>query len=165
LPLNRRLRPCCGGKFRRFGRNGADLLLPNYLLHPRLRKIKQVTLFIAREIRDEYAASLTATLIKIVQSNLFPLIVVCHTKAGRRWFKRAPTVPGWWFPLEQLDRESFAADMLFNGAAEQKWPRKIGADAWFGFRNCDRHEIEEQSLMLPGDEVLTVLTIPENGLG
>jgi hypothetical protein len=55
--------------------------------------------------------------------------------------------------------------MLFNGAAEQNWPRKISADAWFNFRNCDRFYIEEQSIMLPGEEVLTVLTIPGDGLG
>jgi len=143
----------------------SDLILPNYLLHPRLRKIRRVTLAAAREIAEEYQASLTATLIKIVQSDQFPLIVVCHSKTKRRWFRRAAVVPGWWFPLEQLDRESFAADMLLNGAAEQTWPRKIGAEAWFGFRNCDRYEVEEQSFMLRGDEVLTVLNIPANGLG
>jgi hypothetical protein len=68
-------------------------------------------------------------------------------------------------PLEQLDQASFAADMLFNGTAEQNWPRKTGADAWFNFRNCDRFEVEEQSFMLSGDEVLTVLTVPADGLG
>ena len=61
--------------------------------------------------------------------------------------------------------DGFAADMLLNGAAERTWPRKIGAEAWFGFRNCDRYEVEEQSFMLRGDEVLTVLNIPANGLG
>jgi hypothetical protein len=124
-----------------------------------------VTLAAAREIGDEYAASVTATLIKIVQSNRFPLIVVCHNKRKRRWFRRADIVPGWWFPLGQLDHDSFAADMLFNGAAEENWPRKVGADSWFDFRKCDRFLIEEQSFMLPGEEVLTVLTIPEDGLG
>jgi Zn-dependent peptidase ImmA (M78 family) len=143
----------------------SDLILPNYLLQPRLRKIKRITLAVAREVGHEFSASLTATLLKTVQSDRFPLIVVCHNKRRRRWFRRANMVPGWWFPLEQLDRASFAADMLFNGAAEQNWPRKIGADAWFNFRNCDRFEVEEQSFMLPGDEVLTVLTVPGNGLG
>lgn len=103
----------------------SDLILPNYLLHPRLRKIRRVTLAAAREIGDEYAASVTATLIKIVQSNRFPLIVVCHNKRKRRWFRRADMVPGWWFPLGQLDRDSFAADMLFNGTTEENWPRKV----------------------------------------
>jgi Zn-dependent peptidase ImmA (M78 family) len=146
-------------------RFASDLILPNYLLHPRLRKIKRLTLAAVRDIRDEFAASITATLIKIALYNRFPLVVVCHNKKKRRWFRRADMVPNWWFPLGQLDRATFAADMLFNGAAEQNWPRKIGADAWFDFRNCDRFEIEEQSFMLPGEEVLTVLTIPADGLG
>jgi Zn-dependent peptidase ImmA (M78 family) len=143
----------------------SDLILPLYLLKPRLRKIKRLTVTAIREIGGEYAASLTATLIKIVQSNQFPVLAVCHTKVKRRWFKRADMVPGWWFPLEQLERATFAADMLFNGGAEQTFPRKIGADAWFDFRNCDRFEIQEQSFMLPAPEVLTVLTIPDDALG
>jgi hypothetical protein len=142
----------------------SDLLLPNYLLHPRLRKIRRVTLDVAREIGHDFSASVTATLIKVVQSNRFPLIVVCHSKKKRRWFRRADMVPGWWFPLDQLDRESFAADMLFNGGAEQSRPRKIGADAWFGFRNCDRFEVEEQSFLLPEDRILTILTLPEESI-
>jgi Zn-dependent peptidase ImmA (M78 family) len=142
----------------------SDLILPNYLLHPRLRKIKRITLAVAREVGQEFSASLPATLLKAVQSNRFPLIVVCHNKRRRRWFRRADMVPGFWFPLEQLDRASFAADVLFNGTAEENWPRKVGADAWFKFHNCDRFEVEEQSFMVSNDEVLTVLTIPANGL-
>ena len=38
----------------------SDLILPNYLLHPRLRKIRRITLAVAREIGDEFSASLTA---------------------------------------------------------------------------------------------------------
>jgi Zn-dependent peptidase ImmA (M78 family) len=143
----------------------SDLILPNYLLLPRLKKVRRVTLAAARDLGYEFRASLTATLIKTVQSNCFPLVIVCHDKARRRWFRRADMVPGWWYPVEKLDRATFAADMLFNGTAEQNWPRKMGADAWFNFRNCDRFEVEEQSFMLPGDEVLTVLTIPAEGLG
>lgn len=143
----------------------SDLILPNYLLNPRLKKIKRVTLDVVREIGDEFVSSLTATLLKIVWSNRFPIVVACYNKNKRRWFKRAQMIPGWWYPNEQLDRATFAGDMLFNGTAEQTWPRKIGADAWFGFRNCDRFEIQEQSFMLNGEEVLCLLTIPEDGLG
>jgi Zn-dependent peptidase ImmA (M78 family) len=142
----------------------SGLILPNYLLLPRLKKVRRVTLAATRDLSYEFRASLTATLIKAVQSNCFPLVIVCHDKARRRWFRRAAMVPGWWYPVEKLDRATFAADMLFNGTAEQNWPRKMGADAWFNFRNCDRFEVEEQSFMLPGDEVLTVLTIPAEGL-
>jgi hypothetical protein len=41
------------------------------------------------------------------------------------------------------------------------FPRKMPADAWFGFKGCDRFEVEEQSFRLPGDEVLTVLRLPD----
>ena len=51
--------------------------------------------------------------------------------------------------------------MLFNGASEQNFPRKMPADAWFDFKGCDRHEVEEQSFLLPDDEVLTVLKLPD----
>lgn len=142
----------------------SDLILPNYLLHPRLRKIRRMTLAAVRELRDEFSASLTATLLKIVQYNRFPIVIACYNKKKRRWFRRAEIVARWWYPLEQLDRATFAADMLFNGGAEQPWPRKMGADAWFNFKNCDRFEVEEQSFMLPNEEVLTILTIPEEGL-
>ena len=112
-----------------------------------------MTLAAGRELGGEFGASLTATLIKTVQSNRFPLVIVCHDEKRRRWFRRADMVPAWWYPAEQLDRATFAADMLFNGAAEQNWPRKA-ARRMVNFRNCDRFEVEEQSFMLPGDEVL-----------
>jgi hypothetical protein len=143
----------------------SDLILPSYLLRPRLQKLKRLTLARVREVAEEFKASTTATLLKFVKLNRYPLIVVCHDRNGRRWFQRSDMIPGWWFPSDPLDRATFAADMLFNGTAEEAWPRKTGADAWFGFRNCDRFEVDEQSFMLPGNEVLTILLIPEEGLG
>lgn len=143
----------------------SDLLLPSFLFHPRIAKLKRITLASARELAGEFQASLTATLIKLVKSNSFPLLVVCHGNQRRRWFKRALIVPDWWFPRDELDPDSFAFELLFAGAAESSFPRKIGAAAWFDFRNADRYEIHEQSFLLPNQEVLTVLTIPEEGLG
>jgi hypothetical protein len=82
--------------------------------------------------------------------------------AGR---KRADMVPGWWFLRDDLDPDSFAFELLFSGRDENSFPRKMGADAWFSFRNADRFEVLEQSFRLPNKEVLTVLTIPDEGLG
>lgn len=138
----------------------SDLILPNYLVDPRLRKLKRLTLAAARELADEFAASLTATLLKMTLLNRFPMAIVCSNKSKRRWFERAPMVQPWWFPVKELDRQTFAADMLFNGAAEQNFPRKMPADAWFDFKGCDRFEVEEQSFLLPEEEILTVLKLP-----
>jgi hypothetical protein len=54
--------------------------------------------------------------------------------------------------------------MLFSGAPESRFPRKIGADAWFNFRNAESFEIQEQSFLLPNEEVLTLLILPDEVL-
>jgi Zn-dependent peptidase ImmA (M78 family) len=143
----------------------SDLILPNYMFRPRIVKMKRITLSAVREIKEEFNASLTATLLKLVEANRFPILVVCHNKAKRRWFKRADMLPGWWFPKDDLDPESIAFEMLFGGAAESRFPRKIDADAWFDFRNAERFEIQEQSFLLPNEEVLTLLILPDEALG
>ena len=142
----------------------SDLILPGYMFRPRIMTMKRLALSSAREIADEFNASLTATLLKLADADHFPMVMVCHDKQRRRWFRRAPMVPGWWFPKDDLDPESFAFEMLFGGEAESSYPRKIGADAWFEFRNVERYEIQEQSFLLPNEEVLTLLILPEEGL-
>jgi Zn-dependent peptidase ImmA (M78 family) len=143
----------------------SDLILPNYLVAPKLRKLKRVTLEAARELSDEFRASLTATLLKVTLSNQFPIVISCYNKTKRRWFERAPMIQPWWFPLTALDLQTFAADMLFNGASEQNFPRKMPADAWFDFKGSGRFEVTEQSFLLPDEEILTVLTLPDEAVG
>ena len=143
----------------------SDLILPGYLVRPKLAKLKRPTLAAAHEIADEFKASLTATLIRMVNQDCFPIVLVCHGKDRRRWFRRAEMVPGFWFPRDDLDPDSFAFEILHNNGAEDAFPRKNGDGVWFEFRNVDGYEISEQSFPLPNNEVLTVLTIPEAGLG
>jgi Zn-dependent peptidase ImmA (M78 family) len=143
----------------------SDLILPSYLLRPKVLKLKRPTLALIREIAEEFDASLTATLIKIISEDRFPLLLVCHGKDRRRWFRRAAMIPEWWFPRDDLDADTFAFGILHGGAGEDSFPRKNGAGAWFEFRNVDRFEIFEQSFALPNDEVLSILTVPEEGLG
>jgi Zn-dependent peptidase ImmA (M78 family) len=138
----------------------SDLLLPDFMFRPRIMKIKRLLLAAVREIAEEFNVSLTATLLKLVDSNRFPIVVVCHNKQRRRWFRAATMLPGRWFPKDDLDAESIAFEMLFGGAPEISYARKIGADAWFDFRGVERYEIQEQSFLLPNDEVLTVLILP-----
>jgi Zn-dependent peptidase ImmA (M78 family) len=143
----------------------SDLLLPPYLVRPLIIKLKKLTLAGIREIADSFQASATATLMKIVSEDRFPVLVVCHGKDRRRWFRRSNMVPSWWFPREDLDADTFAFEILHGDAGEDSFPRKNGAGAWFEFRNVDRYEIWEQSFPLPDNEVLTVITVPEDGLG
>ncbi len=145
-------------------RFASDLILPGYMFGPRIVKMKRLSLSDIGEIAEEFNASRTATLIRLVESNRFPIMAVCHGQQKRSWFQRAPMIPNWWFPNEELDHESIAFELLFGGASESNYPRTIGADAWFHFRGADRYEVKEQSFLLPGDEVLTLLILPEEGL-
>lgn len=143
----------------------SDLILPDFMIRPVLTKLKRVTVQAVSEIACEFNASLTATLLKIVKSNRFPIIAVCHGRAGRRWFDRADMVPSFWHPQDRLDPETFAHSVLTGQATDDAYPKKMPGDAWFSFRRAECYEIQEQSFRLPGDEVLTILMIPESGLG
>lgn len=139
----------------------SDLLLPRYMLDPMLRKVSRLTLSSARDIAGDFDTSLTATLIKIAETDVFPVVLVCHSREGRRWFRRAPSVPSRWFPREELDHESFAFSLLFGSGPEESRPRRIGADAWFDRRGADEHNLLEQSYRLPDNQICTVLTITD----
>lgn len=143
----------------------SDLLLPNFMFAPRVMKMKRLALASLREIADEFDVSLTAALLKLVDFDRFPIVVVCHSKLRRRWFRSAPTIPRWWFPKDDLDQESIAFEMLHGGSAEISHARKIGAEAWFEFRGADRYEVQEQAFLLPNDEVLALLILPPAASG
>ena len=55
------------------------------------------------EIADQFKASVTATLIKIVKSGDHPIVLVCHDCSGRRWSWPSSMVPGWWRLQSDLD--------------------------------------------------------------
>ncbi|MCW2282570.1 Zn-dependent peptidase ImmA (M78 family) [Rhodoblastus acidophilus] len=143
----------------------SDLVLPTYMFRPIFAKLKRFRIQEAAEIAAEFNVSLTATLIKCVELNRLPIILACYRRSGYSWSRPAKMVPSWWRLHRTLDRETFAGRMLFDGASPEAWPRKMPADAWFDFRGAGDYEVQEQSVMLPGAEVLTILTIPENGLG
>jgi Zn-dependent peptidase ImmA (M78 family) len=142
----------------------SDLILPNYLFMPMARTLKRLNLKTVRDIAEQFRASLTATLIKLVISDYFPIMLVCHSQSGRKWPCRPPSLQRFWYPKEELDPESPAFELLFRGGREDTIPRKIGADAWFDFRGAERYEIQEQSFCLPGNEILTLLILPDSAL-
>jgi hypothetical protein len=140
----------------------SDLILPDFLLAPRLRKIRKLTLAAARDVSEEFCASLTATLLKMTHSNSFPMAIACYDKSKRRrWFEKAAMIQPWWLPMQTLDPETYAGDLLLSGGPEQTLPRKMPADAWFDFKGAGRFEVSEQSFLLPEDQVLVVLTLPD----
>lgn len=68
------------------------LLMPAYLVRPKISKFRKVSLSHARELVDEFRGSPTATLIKILNAG-FPILLERHGKDRRRWFRRSTIVP------------------------------------------------------------------------
>ncbi|TJV18153.1 MAG: ImmA/IrrE family metallo-endopeptidase [Mesorhizobium sp.] len=141
----------------------ADLLMPWYLFKPSVRNYKRLDLKTLRAVATEFSTSLTATLIRMIESDMFPSsMVVAHRPAGRAWFRASPSVSGYWFPQAELDQDSFAFTLMHGqDGRTEGFPRKTGADAWFDKPGADQHEITEQSFKLPNGDVITILNLAD----
>jgi hypothetical protein len=139
----------------------ADLLLPWFLLRPLVRQSKSPSFELTKQLGELFKTSLTATAIRLVDANTFPILLICHTKEGRKWFKRAKDVPERWFPKKELDSDSYAFDVLFGSRGDHK-PVKMGADAWFDRYDAERYELLEQTVRISDAEVLTMLLLQED---
>lgn len=139
-------------------RYAADLLMPWYLFRPLARAAKLGSFELVKELGDQFNTSLTATSIRLVDANTFPIMLLCHGKTGRKWFRRSKDVPERWFPKSDLDADSYAFDVLFGTRGNHK-PVKMGADAWFDRSEAGRFEILEQTVRISNEEVLTILIL------
>jgi len=136
----------------------ANLILPFYLLKPILRAHSDLTFSVVRGLSEEFTASFTATVIRIIESNAFPCLLVCHGPQGRKWYKSSSDLPRRWFPRGELEIESSAFDIMFGQAGNDSRPERVPASAWFDRREADGFEVLEQSMRLNGNEVLSVIT-------
>lgn len=134
----------------------ADLLMPAYMFKPLARAIKCPTFDSIQDLADQFSTSLTATAIRLVDINVWPLLLVCHSTQGRAWFKRSKDIPDRWFPQKELDEDSIAFDRLF-GNKDRIRSQKINADAWFDRRGSERFEIVEDAIRISSSQVLTIL--------
>lgn len=142
----------------------ADLLMPHYLFQPMSRQHAKLDLAAVSVLADAFNVSHTAAAIRVVESDHSPSVLVCHTAQKRKWFARAPSVPAKWFPQDHLDAQSYALDVLFGRAPNDRFPHKIGADAWFDRWEAQKFELTEQSMRTGDDEVLTILTLSDSDM-
>lgn len=141
----------------------ADLLLPRYLVEPRLDRKSRPSFKQVEEIATAFRTSVPATALRFVDLTPYDVILVCHNQQGRRWFKRGPRIPERWFPRDDLDADSYAFDVLYK-----KRPRShialMPAAAWFDQREAERYELNEETIALSSDDILTMLTIRDDGM-
>jgi hypothetical protein len=127
-----------------------------FMFGPLAKIIKRPTFDGVKELADRFNTSLTATAIRLVNMNLWPLVLVSHSKSGRVWFTSSKDVPERWFPQKELSQDSMAFDMLF-GIEERVRHQKIPADAWFDNREAEQYDIIEDALRISSNQVLCLL--------
>jgi hypothetical protein len=140
----------------------ADLILPRYLLKPYLDKIKRPSIDEIIKLSGGFTTSFAATAIRFTEMAPFPIVLVCHSKNGRKWFVRNRAVSTWYTPKVELDAESNAFDVVF-GNKEKASRSLIGADAWFGNSRAEQYEIYEQTQRM-GDEAFALLEITNEAM-
>ncbi len=136
----------------------SELLMPAYMFAPLARKIKRPTFDGVKELAEIFNTSLTATAIRLVNMNVWPLLLVCHSKSGHFWFNRSKDIPERWFPQKELSHDSIAFDQLF-GNEERVRAQKTDANTWFDNREADRYEIIEDAIRISDNQVLSLLWI------
>ena len=143
----------------------ADLVLPTFLVDPRVRARPKLTTAVVSEIADEFETTKSATALRVVNLGHHPTFAISYSRSeGRKWFARSPLVPDRWFPNSELHHETYAFDLLHGRGAELAHPRKTGADAFFDRRGADRFEVLEQSFATGDDTIITLVTITDGDM-
>jgi hypothetical protein len=137
----------------------ADLLMPRYLFLPRAAALGCIAFDSIGGLGEAFKTSLTATAIRLVDLDQFPGFVISHTRSGRKWFARAPSVPRRWYPREDLDVQSSAFGVQFGGRSDDGAPRKISADAWFDRQGAARFMVREQTIRVARDETVSLVLL------
>ncbi|HVY19354.1 MAG TPA: ImmA/IrrE family metallo-endopeptidase [Bauldia sp.] len=138
-------------------RFAADLLMPIYIFERFAREFERLNFDVVKELASRFATSITSTAIRLIEIDHSPALLVCHGPEGRRWFRRAPSVPAKWFPMLELGSESSAFSVLFGRQTDDLRPRKIQASLWFDTASAGYHSVHEQTTRIGKDEVLTLL--------
>ena len=139
----------------------ASLLMPSYLLRPVALDYKRLTFKTVVEIADLFQTSLQATAIRLVQSDIWPVILVCHGQSGRKWHARAPSVPRKWYPRETLEPDAFAFDVVFGSSPGNSCPMGLDALDWFDRGEANFFTIKEETRRIETNKSLSILTLTD----
>jgi Zn-dependent peptidase ImmA (M78 family) len=141
----------------RANRFSTNLLLPLSMFVPRAEK-KPPILDTIRELASTFETSLTATAIRLVEHGSYPAMVVCNSPDRRIWFCRSPDLPRELWPLDRPGRHTLAHEFLASGASVAvDGSIDVYADEWISLEGSDAYSIHEESLVVAGGLVLSVL--------
>lgn len=135
----------------------ADLLMPSYLFKPRVVATKATDWSGVRAIAKEFGVSPLAAALRIIESDVYPLLLVCHGAQGRRWFRSAASLDGRCFPNADLDPDTPAFALLYGNRAQPK-PCSSPGSAWFDRGLASQSPVQEHS-MSDDNAVYTLLLL------
>lgn len=141
----------------------ADLILPPYLIGPRIEAMGAFPLAALADIAEKFSASVTATSIRAMRMTKEPVILVAHNLFDRRW--QWPGVKAAGIAIRgDIDSRSSAFAVLAGGQRMTN-VRKEPAGYWFDRRHIDQFEIQVQSMRTVEGEVLSLLRVSHELLG
>ena len=134
-----------------------DLILPPFMVGPRLERLGEISLDGIAEVASRFKASVTATAIRAVKMTKEPLLLVGHNLLGRMWQWPSVTA-GRMRVRDDIDaRSSSLTSMLGGGKASAA--RMEPASYWFDRRYIDQFDIRVQSFRTTEGEALTLLRV------
>jgi len=136
-------------------RYATDLLLPDYMVKPRLGK-KAPMLTTVQELAGMFTTSLTATALRIVDLGIWPSMVACYSRDKRQWFKRGCDVPEKIWPLKVLSEDSLAFALLREPEATSATD-EVDADAWIDLPDASEYTVVESSFKVTPELVVSIL--------
>lgn len=147
------------GKEADANRFSADLLLPPYLIMPRIQA-RDPNVNLAVEVATEFGVSLPAAAIRIVRHSKQPAAVVVHRQQGIAWKFKNSLWPAYVELAAQVHHEGPAMDLLFQGSVRTKTlDRKELAIRWvYGDGMFDKHAMV-QSIKRFDEQILSIVRL------
>lgn len=134
----------------------SQLLLPDYLVSPWIQG-RKVTLDVAKELADDFRASLTASAIKLMRRAPTPACIVNHDQQKLRWFQKNSKFPYGFYVVKELHHDTAAFNMAFGTGPNISRPINESANRWLSGPDAFRNTVTTQSLKQIDGSVLTLI--------
>ena len=138
----------------------ASLLMPRSMFMPRAAK-RPVTLETASDLADTFETSLTSTAIRLVDFCEQPAILAYVSASGVKVIRKHKLVPYGVRIGDGFPRGSMAERTLGDGI--DRGPTDLEASVWFTDYHARWHAVQEHSIRVRPNLVLTTLWWPDEG--
>lgn len=133
----------------------AELLLPKRIFRERSRALEP-SLANCRSLAKQFATSLTATALRLVELGPRVAVAVCTEQGQRRWMWRSEDVPPG-IELRRIPGADTEAGKAARGGRCEEGPWEVSADEWFIHPRADEYRIYEDAVEIAPGVVLTLL--------